>query len=195
MNARAAVFAALVIAAGCATAPPAGNGTAWPARRAELQSLDQWALRGRVAVAAGSDGFSGGLDWRQQGPRAEVALRGPVGGPGYAIRVDGDEFSVTDRGGETFAGDEARALLAERLGAELPVAQLRYWLTGVPAPEVPARETLGPDARLAEFEQSGWRIRYGGFRAAGALSLPARLELTAAGIRLRIVVSDWQLAP
>ncbi len=195
MNARAAVFAALIIAAGCATAPPAGDGAAWPVRRAELQSLDQWTLRGRVAVAAGGNGFSGGLDWQQQGARAEVALRGPIGGPGYAIHVDGDEFSVTDRSGETFAGVEARALLAERLGAELPVAQLRYWLTGVPAPGVPAQETQGPDARLAELEQSGWRIRYGGFRAAGPLMLPARLDVMTTGIRLRIVVSDWQLGP
>ncbi len=195
MNARAAVCAALIFVAGCATAPPAGDGTDWPARRAELQSLDRWTLRGRVAVAAGGDGFSGGLDWQQQGTRAEVVLRGPVGGAGYAIRVDGDEFSVTDRAGETVAGEDARALLAARLGAELPVAELRYWLTGVPAPGAPAVEALGPGARLAELEQSGWHVRYGGFRAAGALALPARLDLTTSAVRLRIVISEWQLAP
>ncbi len=195
MNARAAAFAALVCAAGCATAPPAGDGANWPARRAELQALDRWALQGRVAVAAGGEGFSGGLTWQQQGTRADVALRGPIGGAAYTIRVDGDGFSVTDRQGETFEGDEARALLAARLGAELPVAELRYWLTGAPAPQAPGEETLGPDARLAGLEQSGWNVRYAGYRAAGELMLPARLELTAAGIRLRIAVSDWQLGP
>ena len=192
---RAACCAALLLISGCATLPqtaaPGGRG----ADRALLQALDRWTLDGRVAVAADGEGFSGGLTWRQAGPRAEVELRGPVGGAALSIRVDGDDFSVTDRSGESFDGERARALVAERIGSDLPISQLRYWLVGAPAPGVPHQESLGADARLATLDQAGWRVRYDRYRSAGALALPAKLDITKGALRLRIAVSDWRVAP
>ena len=46
--------AALAVLAGCRTLPPAPPpGANWEARRPQLQSLEHFQLRGRVAVAAG----------------------------------------------------------------------------------------------------------------------------------------------
>lgn len=197
MSGRAAVAASavLLLVNGCATLPePAAPGD-WDTRRAELQALDRWALRGRVAAAAGDEGFSGGLNWSQSGARAEVELRGPVGGPALAIRVDGSSFSVTDRHGEVFNGDRARELVALRVGSDLPISELRYWLVGAPAPGAPHRETLGADARLATLDQAGWQVRYDRYRLAGTMALPARLDITNGLLRLRVVVQDWRLAP
>jgi len=192
---RAAACAALLLVSGCASLPepaPAGDSGA---ARSQLQSLGQWTLDGRVAVAAGGEGFSGGLTWNQSGSRAQIELRGPVGGRSLAIQVDGEEFSVTDREGETYDGDRARALVAERIGSELPIAQLRYWLVGAPAPGSPFTETQGADARLATLEQAGWSVRYDRYRTAGALVLPAKLDITKGALRLRVAVADWRLAP
>jgi outer membrane lipoprotein LolB len=195
VNRRAAACAALLLVSGCASLPEPAPAGGWDATRAQLQSLERWTLDGRVAVAAAGEGFSGGLTWNQAGSRAEVELRGPVGGRTLAIRVDGDDFSVTDLQGETFDGDRARALVAERVGSELPISELRYWLVGVPAPGAPFAETLGADARLATLDQAGWRVRYDRYRSAGALVLPAKLDITKGALRLRVAVSDWRLAP
>jgi outer membrane lipoprotein LolB len=196
VNVRAAFAGAmLALAAGCATMPePAAPGD-WNGRRAELQALDGWTLNGRVAVAAGDEGFSGGLTWRQSGTRAEVELRGPVGGTALAIRVDGSGFSVTDQHGEVFDGARAREIVALHVGSDLPITELRYWLVGAPAPDAPHRETLGGDARLATLDQAGWQVRYDRYRAAGRLALPARLDITKGALRLRVAVLDWRLAP
>ena len=112
-----------------------------------------------------------------------------------AIRVDGDRFSVTDPQGETFDGERAKALVAERVGSDLPISELRYWLIGVPAPGASFEETLGADARLAALDQAGWHIRYDRYRSAGHLVLPAKLDITQGALRLRVAVSDWHLAP
>ena len=172
-------------------APAGGRESA----RAQLQALEHWTLDGRVAVAANGEGFSGGLTWTQAGPRAEVELRGPVGGRALAIRVDGDEFSVTDAQGETFDGEQAKALVADRVGSALPIAELRYWLVGTPAPGAAFEETLGADARLATLDQAGWHIRYDRYRSAGEYALPARLDITQGALRLRVAVSDWRVPP
>lgn len=192
---RAAACAALLLVSGCASLPqPEAQGD-WDARRAKLQELDRWILSGRVAVAAGDEGFSGGLSWRQDGSRAEVTLRGPVGGTVLSIRMDGDNLSVTNPQGETVDGDSARELVAERVGSELPIALLRYWLVGAPGPDLPHQESLGTDGRLATLDQAGWQVRYDRYRSAGALSLPARLDVTKDALRLRIVVADWRVEP
>jgi outer membrane lipoprotein LolB len=195
--ARAAAAAVLLLAGGCASLPPAEAPEDWPARRAALQSLDGWKLNGRIAVAAGADGFSGGFDWAQTGARADIALSGPMGGTRLAIQVEGDRFQVTDERGASYAGEEAERFVADRIGPgqPLPVAAMRYWLVGVPAPDAPHEEMLGDDRRLASLEQSGWRVRYERYEPVGALALPARLEMTTAGLRLRVVVSNWRLPP
>jgi outer membrane lipoprotein LolB len=195
--ARAAATAVLLFAGGCATLPPAVEPHDWPARRAALQSLDGWMLNGRIAVAAGADGFSGGFDWAQEGERADIALSGPMGGTRLAIQVDGGRFRVTDERGASYAGEEAERFVAERIGPgrPLPVAAMRYWLVGAPAPDAPHEETLGAEGRLASLVQSGWRVRYDRYEPVGVLALPARLEMTTEGLRLRVVVSSWRLPP
>lgn len=194
MNARLAACAVAVLTAGCATLPPAGDGD-WPLRREALQTLDGWTLNGRVAVAAGGEGFSGGLRWRQDGTRAEIDLRGPLGGTALAIRVDGDAMTVTDANGATIDGEEARRTAAGFVGVPLPLPQLRYWLVGAPAPHSPYRETIGEGSRLGALEQAGWHVRYTRYGAAGARVLPERLEMTSGGVRLRLAVASWQFAP
>ena len=195
MNFRLAACATALLATGCATLPDAGSAGDWPARRAVLQSLERWTLDGRMAVAAGSEGFSGGLSWRQDGAQAEIELRAPMGGRAISIRVAGEAISVTDGRGATVDGDDARRLVAEHIGTTLPVAELRYWLVGAPAPGSPHQESIGADHRLASLDQSGWRIGYTSYRGVGDIVLPSRLEITTGGLRLRVVVADWRLGP
>lgn len=193
---RVAAAAVLLLAGGCATLPPAGDGADWPARREALQALDRWSLDGRIAVAAGEHGFSGGFDWVQAGGRADVVLSGPVGSSAVNLRIEDGEMFVATRG-DGGGNAEATALLERYFGAErrLPAAEMRYWLVGVPAPHAPAEETLGSDLRLAALSQAGWQVRFVRYDAVGTLALPSRLEMTTQGLRLRVVVSGWDLAP
>jgi len=194
---RFAAAAVLVLASGCTTLPPAPEIADWSARRAALQALPAWTLNGRIAVAAGENGFSGGFDWAQVGESADIALSGPMGGARLSIHVEGGAFEVTDDRGNRYTGEEAERFVAERIGPgeKLPVLQMRYWLVGAPAPGAPYDESLGGDERLASLTQSGWQVRFERYATVGALALPARLEMTTQGLRLRVVVSDWRLPP
>ena len=194
MTLRLAALSLVLLAGGCATLPAPGDD--WPARRAALQALDAWALDGRIAVAAGEDGFSGGFDWRQQGERADISLTGPMGGAAMDIHAEGGQ-AVVSLGGEDLASEDAEALIARYFGPgrPLPIVQMRYWLVGAPAPGLPHEETLGADRRLASLSQSGWQVRYDRYERVGELVLPARMELATAGLRLRVAVADWRTAP
>jgi len=189
--------AVALLAGGCATLEPPVQTADRMERRAELQALDDWYLDGRVAVAAGDDGFSGGLNWEQRGERAEITLRGPMGGAAILIRVEGVQTVVTDERGVSYGGEDARRFIEDNIGPDspLPIAEMRYWLVGAPAPGSPYRETTGAGGSLSNLEQSGWTVRYDRYRAVGGLALPERIEMTTEGLRLRVAVSDWRLTP
>ncbi len=189
-----AAAAALVALAGCRTVPvPAPAAAPWDTRRPALQGREHFELKGRVAVAAGSQGFNARLRWAQEGSRAQVALEGPLGTGAVHIDAEGSDLDIVTASGARLTSDAARAELSARLGFDPPLASLRYWILGVPDPASPADETLDPARqRLTRLEQDGWRIDYGSYVAVGSEWLPARLTLERADVRVKLLVDDWQ---
>lgn len=188
----ACVAALAALLAGC-TAQPLRQPQAqsWEAHRAQLQRREHFDLRGRVAVAAGQDGFNARLRWVQQGARSRLSLDGPLGVGGAQVSLEGDALSVRNSRGETLSDSAARAELVTRLGFDPPLRSLRYWVQGVPDPGTPASETLDERQRLAALEQDGWRIAYAGYRASGGDWLPEKLSLQREGVRVRLFIEDW----
>ena len=190
----AACAAALAILAGCRTAPPALPESApWEIRRPQLQAREHFELKGRVAVATGTEGFNANLRWRQDGVRSQLTLEGPLGVGGAQITTSGDELTLVTSKGERVDSTAAHAELVARLGFDPPLDQLRYWVQGVPDPAQPSSETLDPaQQRLAALTQDGWHIDYLGYTAAGGEILPSRLTMQRESVRLRLVVDDWK---
>ncbi len=193
----------LVVLAGCRTAPPRtlpgpGADAPWPEQLAELAKLDSYALNGRVAVAAKGDGFSASLRYRQQRLRAELALDGPLGIGGMRMQFSDAEISVTNSRGEKLDGVAARDEIEQRMGFELPLAELRWWLLGLPAPGAPVdmRADQVSGAPL-DFQQNGWRVSVNSRVPGLGFSLPQRLSFERMGAerdgaRLKLFVERWQ---
>jgi outer membrane lipoprotein LolB len=191
-----ALACVLVIAAGCKTLPRDATeflsvpATAWPERRTTLQSLDRFTLSGRIAVAAGEQGFSGPMRYAQRGAAAELNLDGPLGVGGLRIEWRGADLQVRTSKGELLDGMAARAELERRVGFALPLERLRFWLLGVPDPGVPSVESLVAEDRLGGLQQDGWRIDYTAY--GDASRLPQRLTAQREGARVRVALDRWE---
>ncbi len=186
--------AMLAVLAGCRTLPPAPPpGASWEIRRPQLQSLEHFALRGRVAVAADGEGFNASLRWTQDGDRSQVTLEGPIGVGGAQLTASGDDLTVVTSRGERIESTAAHAELAARLGFDPPLTSLRYWVLGVPDPAQPASESLDPaQQRLSALTQGGWHVEYLSYGSTGGEALPARMTLQRDAVRVRLLVDDWQ---
>jgi outer membrane lipoprotein LolB len=182
-----------VLLASCRTAPPVHEAPAqsWETRRPQLQARDKFELKGRVAVAAGTEGFNARLRWTQDGRQTRMSLDGPLGAGGVQVTSDGTDLSIVTSRGEKLNSDAARAELTNRLGFDPPIASLRYWILGVPQPDQPAQEALDPQQRLATLQQNGWQIEYNDYMPVNGEWLPSRLTLQREGVRLRVIVDGW----
>ena len=68
-------------------------------------------------------------------------------------------------------------------------------MLGVPAPDAPASVADAVTAPLRVIEQAEWRIGYDTFTPVRGVSLPARFTATREGVRLKVMVDEWQVAP
>lgn len=192
--ARTAFVAALgALLAACVSAPVRDSSAVpWPERRAALQEQTEFGLTGRVAVNSAGAGFNASLRWQQQGGMSQVSLDGPLGVGGAQIEVADGHFDLRTSRGEHLEGDAARAALEERLGFPLPLAELRYWMRGVPAPGAAADEVIDEARqRLTRLVQQGWEIDYGEYLEGAGGSLPRRVIAQRGGTRVRVVVDRW----
>jgi len=192
-----AAVAALMLAAGCRTVPPGapvgpGADAPWPEQRAALEKLDHYALNGRVAVAAQGQGFSATLRYQQQPRGSNLALDGPLGIGGLRVQIDGEDIEIATSRGEKLDGQSARDELERRLGFQLPLTELRWWLLGIPAPgEASVNQDAG-SGEIHDFTQGGWRVSIN-TRAAGlGFSLPQKMTAEREGARLKLFVQGWE---
>jgi outer membrane lipoprotein LolB len=182
-----------IVLASCRTVPvhePAAQ-TSWQARRPQLQARDHFELKGRVAVAAGGDGFNARLRWTQAGRQTQLSLDGPLGAGGVQVISDGASLSIVTAHGDRLDADAARTELTNRLGFDPPLGSLRYWILGVPQPDQPAQESLDPQQRLASLQQNGWSVEYTDYMSVNGEWLPSKLTLQREGVRLRVIVDGW----
>ena len=171
-----------------APAPPLGAAVGWDRRVADLQGLGSWRLDGRAAVAAGTQGWQASLNWRQSGDDAEVHLSGPFGVGSVVLKRTHDGLSLNGAP----PSDAVVSQLQERLGVELPIDHLRFWLLGVPDPGAAFDLKRNDQDRASQLTQDDWNIDYDRYMSVNGDLLPALLVLSREGVRVRIVVDRWE---
>ncbi|MBC8025417.1 MAG: outer membrane lipoprotein LolB [Steroidobacteraceae bacterium] len=200
-----AVLAAL---SACRTIPPPapvlgpGADAPWPEQRARLESFDRFNLNGRVAVAANGQGFTASLRYQQQPGESHLSLDGPLGIGGLRVALDGEDLAVETSRGEKLDGAAAREELERRLGFPLPLAELRWWLLGIPAPGGDATMRMDTASQeITRFVQRGWSVTIEKRMPSLGFALPQRLnaqrvgaegEVEGEGARMKLVVERWQ---
>ncbi|MFI4891367.1 MAG: lipoprotein insertase outer membrane protein LolB [Steroidobacterales bacterium] len=184
------LHACLLLGACAAMRPPAAPAVApaaWDLRMSALQQAVQWGLDGRAAASAGKQGWQASITWRQQGSSTELHLAGPLGVGASVLRLTPEGLSVDGAQPRS----DVMETLRERLGIDLPLASLRYWLLGVPDPGTDCTLTRNAQDRPRQLIQSGWTIDVDRYVPVDGDWLPGQLAVQREGVRVRIAVDHW----
>jgi outer membrane lipoprotein LolB len=173
----------------CVTPRPAtGPALPWEQRLVQLQRAGAWSLDGRAAVAVGTQGWQASLNWRQRGSDAVLHLSGPLGVGAMVIEQTPAGLSLNGAP----PSDAVLAQLQERLGFDLPLNTLRFWLLGVPDPGSPFDLARNDQDRARQLTQDGWSVAYDRYLPVAGDSLPTRLVLSRDTVKVKIAVDHWE---
>ena len=175
------------LAACVTTRPVPPPTTAWTQRVGELQGANAWQLDGRAAVALGTQGWQATLNWQQADNAAEVHLSGPFGIGALVLKQTPGGLSLNGAP----PSDAVLSQVQEKLGFDLPIENLHYWLLGVPNPGSTFDLSRNEQDRAKVLSQAGWSIAYDRYMPVAGDLLPARLVMTAGDVRVRIVIDHW----
>lgn len=188
---------AMLSVAGCAALVPGASTdpqALFAARKARLEQQDIWAFTGHFAVRLEEEGWQGGLRWDQDRATFDIDLLAPFGKQVANLQGDSVKVRLTTAEDSRSAASAA-ALMQDLYGWSLPVEGLRYWMLGLPDPQLPVTTlTVDDQGRLMRLDQAGWQIDYQHYGEADqGLTLPQRMRLSRQGLMLRLEVERWRL--
>lgn len=161
------------------------------AREGELAPRTRWTIAARIAVSNGQDGGSGELVWKQDGENYTFTVHAPV--TGRTWKLSGDARSATLEGVDAApdVGPDPQRLLHDRLGWDVPLADLGAWVRGLRAPATPASVHYDERNLPAVIEQSGWKVEYRDWFVERTPALPRKVFASRGGARVRVVIENW----
>lgn len=162
-----------------------------PQRAASPSEIKVWKLEGRIAVKTQDDGWTANLVWEHDPLQDRLRISGPFSQGLLSIVVQDDLIHVNEGNGVEQTSREPDALLRERLGFSVPLRSLRYWVTGVPAPDTEYAQLPGEAGVISRFSQQGWNLAYEKFSRVGGYHLPQKATINGHDVRLKLIADDW----
>lgn len=164
----------------------------------QVQAIDDWTLTGKLGIRTTEDSGSASVKWAQQIATYQINLSGPLGQKSMIITGTPDKVRLEQTGEPAQEAKTAEALIKKSLGWTLPVAQLAYWVRGVPAPKLRiTRLQQNNSGLIAQLIQGGWNISYSNYRDQTFngvnLPLPGKITAEYKDVRLILVIRNWQL--
>lgn len=188
-------LAILIVLTACTSTPrmDAPVNPEWEQRKAVLESLTEWEFTGSINVRDANEAHSSRIRWRQQQEQYRINLWGTFNVGATEINGRPGEVRIEQQGEEPIVTESPEQMLYDRIGYELPVTELNYWIKGIPAPGASEAMSFAENLQLLGFEQAGWRIDYLGYTNFGAESLPTRIRIRKDPLRLDLIRLTWTL--
>ncbi len=168
----------------------------WRAHQRSVEALEEWRIEGRIAVQSEAGGGNARLYWQQRADAFDVRIVAPFGRGTFLLSGDEHRVSLMTPENEYYVADDVESLMARHLQWSLPLNGARYWVRGIPVPEMPiANLRLDDEARLSDLAQAGWRISILRYIAAAGTDLPGKIFFNHDEFKVRMVIAKWQVAP
>ena len=185
--------------AACASVPqppkPKNVAQAQQIHANQMQKIRSFVIKGRIGVQTNTnEGGSASLNWEQHQETFHIHLSSPLGQTIFDLTGNDHSVALQTAEGEHLSAATPEALLTLKTGWHMPVTNLVYWIRGIPVPDKPLYTKYDDYGRLAELIQPpDWRIEYQDYQMVNGLALPQRMTLTSPTVKLKLLISSWQL--
>lgn len=167
----------------------------WQARSNVLAAITNWEFTGRIGVRDEHEAHSSSIRWQQREEEYVINLWGTLNAGATQITGSPTLVTLQQQGKAALMAATPEQLVAEQLGYELPVLQLRYWIKGILAPGSVGTPSFNEENHLIALQQDGWTVQYMAYTNYDTESLPTRIRIEKSPLRLDFVRLNWTLQP
>ncbi|MFD2231464.1 lipoprotein insertase outer membrane protein LolB [Alkalimarinus sediminis] len=172
----------------------------WQETISQLANIDHWEFSGKIGVKVPERIDSAVINrWMQADAEFTIDLSSAIFGLG-ATRINGtpDYIVITESGEPPITSLEPTRLIEQHIGWPLPIAKLRYWVKGMPAPTETDEDNVqalkfNNSGELSELKQNGWQINYSKYTLFNNINLPRKIVLRQQQAKITVIINEWQL--
>ena len=172
----------------------------WQQRQVQLSAISGWTMRARIGIRSQQVNGSASMIWEESVSGRTLDLLGPLGGGAIHLVQNETGATLTDSKGMSWYNSNARDLVREATGWEIPVSSLRWWILGLTEPGSIASYSLDEQSRLQSIEQHGWLVTYNRYARFGAYELPSSITVTSDkkpadydAVQVKLIIKGWEI--
>jgi len=188
------LFAVLIIT-GCSTNKPIENTAelnplSWGEHVDKIKQIKNWQNNARIAIKIKDKTQTASMQWQQQQDQFKIEFSGPFGQQGLELTGNNKSATLNIAKEAPITGKNTSAILRKRLGWDLPVENVKYWILGLPSPLSQSKATL-KNERLTALTQDGWNVLYPKYKKFGEHFLPSKIIISKDDTRFLIAIYKW----
>ncbi len=160
-----------------------------------MYGIEDWSVNGKVSYRLPDNAGSANLRWTQQAGQSRLRLAGPLGAGSTEISSEGALLRIRQDGIQRLYQADAAPWLPGAAPLPVPVTSIRYWLRGVPDPQLGLDDLTFRDGLAERLAQGAWLVEYDSYQSVKGLELPQRMTLLYPDEELRItlILREWSL--
>ncbi len=188
-----ALMVALFLSGCAAVSTP--TSTEWESHRLQLEQIESFTTKGRLAYRSPEQRLSSTLYWVQTPEETTIRLINVIGKTLLAVEKTDQRTIVTDMDGHRHVGHDINRMTYQLTGLMLPIEELQDWILGLPSGA--DQYTLNEQQRLAALTLNAqgqvWRMEVNSYNYALTPALPSKLTLENDDQRIIVLLNQWEL--
>lgn len=165
------IIACILLLCACQQQPSNLHTLTTPQNSAEyLLTTPHWQFKGRVAFQDREQCHFASITWQQHDADYDIFISNPLAAQSLHLTPANIHSSFL---------------------TDLPTEQLRYWLHGLPCPEIPIETAIfDQQNQLIILKQAGWSIHYPSYAPFQSITLPQKIIATKDDIRIKLNIQS-----
>jgi outer membrane lipoprotein LolB len=188
----------ILVSVGCSTQTPLPDNDKvllWEEKKLELEQVQSWKLKARIAIQLDKEGGTASMNWSQKEDDYVIRIIPPLGRGTFELNGNSEGVTMTTADNQILHARDPEALLQTHLGWQVPLTGLLYWIRGLPDPVMRIKTmTLDEQARIQDLSQDQWQISYTSYTESGDLHLPKKLQMQNRKLKVKLLVKTWDLS-
>lgn len=167
----------------------------WLQHLTQVKQIQRYSNQGQIGYISSKERFSSRFEWQYDNPKNyTLHLYSTISSASMLIRMQNTGMTISDNKGNRRSEKDAKTLLHEIIGMDVPLEKLAYWLKG--QPEDGADYQVGENHYLASFNYpvngSVWTADYLNYHIEQTPALPKDILLKNQNQTLKIRVDNWK---